>query len=152
MAIADKITTFRQQDPLFRDLSFDTISASGPHGICHYRVSEKVNRTVNVQDILLVDSGGQYLDGTTDITRTICFAPPAPHIKDHFTRVLQGHIQLASCRFPENSTGRSLMCWRALPYGRLVLILTMVRVTVSAATSTCMRGRSVLPKAQIQRR
>ena len=109
MAIADKITTFRQQDPLFRDLSFDTISASGPHGaICHYRVSEKVNRTVNVQDILLVDSGGQYLDGTTDITRTLCFAPPAPHIKDHFTRVLQGHIQLASCRFPENSSGAQL--------------------------------------------
>ena len=109
MAIADKITTFRQQDPLFRDLSFDTISASGPHGaICHYRVSEKVNRTVIVHDILLVDSGGQYLDGTTDITRTLCFAPPAPHIKDHFTRVLQGHIQLANCRFPENSTGAQL--------------------------------------------
>ncbi|HSM39753.1 MAG TPA: aminopeptidase P family protein [Afifellaceae bacterium] len=95
------------------DISFDTISAAGPNGaIVHYRVSEQTNRTVENGDLFLLDSGGQYRDGTTDITRTLLVGTPEPErlelYRDRFTRVLKGHIALARTRFPKGTNGAQL--------------------------------------------
>jgi Xaa-Pro aminopeptidase len=95
------------------DISFDTISAAGPNGaIVHYRVSEQTNRTVRSGDLFLLDSGGQYRDGTTDITRTLLAGEPDPRrlelYRDRFTRVLKGHIALARARFPKGTSGAQL--------------------------------------------
>lgn len=104
-----KLAELRREDDLFRDESFDTISGAGPNGaICHYRVSEVRNRQLNENDMLLVDSGGQYLDGTTDVTRTMAIGTPTAEMKRNFTLVLKGHIALATQRFPAGITGSSL--------------------------------------------
>ncbi len=105
-------TAERLGEPLF-DLSFDTISAAGAHGaIVHYRVTEASNAALEPGALYLVDSGGQYRDGTTDITRTVVIGPadmiPAAGMKRHFTLVLKGHIALASARFPAGTTGANL--------------------------------------------
>lgn len=103
---ANRLEQFRQEDPLLRGNSFDTISGAGEHGaIIHYRVTEETNRPIRMDEIYLVDSGGQYLDGTTDVTRTLVFGTPTAEQKDRFTRVLKGHIALSSCRFPAGTTG-----------------------------------------------
>ncbi|MEL0212548.1 MAG: M24B family metallopeptidase, partial [Novosphingobium sp.] len=94
-----------------KDLSFDTISGAGPNGaVVHYRVSEETSRTLEPNSVYLVDSGGQYVDGTTDITRTVWVGPDAPHaeVKDRFTRVLKGHIALARAVFPKGTAGSQL--------------------------------------------
>jgi Xaa-Pro aminopeptidase len=109
IAAAEKLASFRRRNDLFRDFSFDTISAAGPNGaICHYKVTEQSNRPIPVNWLFLVDSGGQYLDGTTDITRTIAVGAVSAEMKDRFTRVLKGHIALATTRFPRGTTGSSL--------------------------------------------
>jgi len=98
------------QMPL-RDVSFDTISGAGPNGaIVHYRVSEETNRALEPGSVYLVDSGGQYPDGTTDITRTVWIEPgePPAETRDRFTRVLKGHIALALQTFPIGTTGSQL--------------------------------------------
>ncbi|HEY3146033.1 MAG TPA: M24B family metallopeptidase, partial [Dongiaceae bacterium] len=106
---ADKLAEFRRRNDLFRDFSFDTISAAGPNGaICHYKVTEQSNRPIPVNWLFLVDSGGQYLDGTTDITRTVAVGQVSAEMKDRFTRVLKGHIALGTTRFPRGTTGSSL--------------------------------------------
>jgi Xaa-Pro aminopeptidase len=106
---AEKLASFRRRNDLFRDFSFDTISAAGPNGaICHYKVTEESNRPIPVDWLFLVDSGGQYLDGTTDITRTIAVGKVSAEMKDRFTRVLKGHIALGTTRFPRGTTGSSL--------------------------------------------
>jgi Xaa-Pro aminopeptidase len=109
IAAADKLAEFRRRNELFRDFSFDTISAAGPNGaICHYKVTEQSNKPIPVNWLYLVDSGGQYLDGTTDITRTIAVGTVSAEMKDRFTRVLKGHIALGTTRFPRGTTGSSL--------------------------------------------
>jgi Xaa-Pro aminopeptidase len=111
MSAAQKLYDFRAEGGLLRDLSFDTISGAGPNGaIVHYRVSEETNRELAPNSVYLVDSGGQYLDGTTDITRTVWVGPGAPpaQVKDRFTRVLKGHIALAMAVFPEGTNGSQL--------------------------------------------
>ena len=111
LGAAAKLEGFRQSAGDLRDLSFDTISGSGPNGaIVHYRVSEETNRTLAPGSVYLVDSGGQYPDGTTDITRTVWIGPEeAPEeIRDRFTRVLKGHIRLARQTFPAGTTGSQL--------------------------------------------
>ena len=93
----------------YRGPSFDTISGAGPNGaIVHYRVTDESNRTLEPGTLYLVDSGGQYLDGTTDVTRTVAIGPPEPEHRDRFTRVLRGHIALATARFPRGTTGAQL--------------------------------------------
>ncbi len=100
---------FRNEVSLFQGTSFDTISSAGPNGaIVHYRVTEKTSRRLEKGMIYLVDSGGQYLDGTTDVTRTIAIGPATEEQKDHFTRVLKGHIALAQARFPVGRSGAHL--------------------------------------------
>ena len=106
---SDYLETCRRRSPELRDLSFDTISGVGPNGaIVHYRSTERTNRPLEQGSLYLVDSGGQYQDGTTDITRTIAVGTPTDEMKDRFTRVLQGHINLARARFPEGTTGSHL--------------------------------------------
>ena len=106
---AAKLQDFRQQGGDLRDLSFDTISGAGPNGaIVHYRVSEATNRPLDMDQIYLVDSGGQYPDGTTDVTRTVIVGTPTAEMKDRFTRVLKGHIAVSRARFPEGTRGSQL--------------------------------------------
>ena len=104
-----KLAAFRFEDDLIRDLSFDTISGSGPNGaIVHYRVSRRSSRALQPGELYLVDSGAQYLDGTTDVTRTVAIGTPSAEMKDRFTRVLKGHIAIATARFPKGTTGAQL--------------------------------------------
>jgi Xaa-Pro aminopeptidase len=109
LAAAERLLECRRADPLFRDLSFDTISGAGPNGaIVHYRSSPATNRPLGSGELYLVDSGAQYLDGTTDITRTVAVGTPSAEMRDRFTRVLKGHIALATVRFPRGTTGSQL--------------------------------------------
>jgi Xaa-Pro aminopeptidase len=109
IAAADRLEAFRRESNMFRDLSFDTISGAGPNGaIVHYRVTEDSNRRLEPGELYLVDSGAQYPDGTTDVTRTVAIGTPPAEAREHFTRVLKGHIALASVRFPKGTTGPQL--------------------------------------------
>ena len=100
---------FRRATNALRDISFETICGAGPHGaIVHYRVTTDTNRPVNPGELLLVDSGGQYLDGTTDITRTVAVGPIPPDAAACYTRVLQGVIAISRARFPRGVGGQHL--------------------------------------------
>jgi Xaa-Pro aminopeptidase len=106
---AKKLEGFRTQTGELRDLSFDTISGAGSNGaICHYRVSTQTNIPLDRGTLYLIDSGGQYRDGTTDITRTVPIGEPTDEMRDRFTRVLKGHIALATMKFPAGTTGHQL--------------------------------------------
>ena len=106
---AAKLESVRREDNLLRDLSFDTIAGSGPNGaLPHYRVTEDSNRRLQPGDLMVLDSGGQYLDGTTDVTRTLLVGEASPEARDRYTRVLQGHIALATTRFPKGTSGSQL--------------------------------------------
>ncbi|MCW5770821.1 MAG: aminopeptidase P family protein [Rhodospirillaceae bacterium] len=109
MAAADRLERFRQHSNLLRDLSFPTISGAGPNGaIVHYRATPKSDRALAPGELYLVDSGGQYPDGTTDVTRTVAIGTPTPAMRRHFTLVLKGHIALATARFPAGTSGSQL--------------------------------------------
>ncbi len=111
MAAAEKLLAFRQEVPLFRGESFPAISGAGEHGaIIHYRVTPESDRPIKPNEVYLIDSGGQYLDGTTDITRTVWTGPaPAPkHIQARVTAVMKGHIGIASAVFPHGVQGAHL--------------------------------------------
>ena len=111
LSAAARLKSFREDTGMLKDLSFDTISATGPNGAhCHYKVDESTNRAIEPNSIYLVDSGGQYLDGTTDVTRTMWVGPgtPTAEMKDRFTLVLKGHIALACAVFPEGTRGAQL--------------------------------------------
>jgi Xaa-Pro aminopeptidase len=96
----------RAETQALKEISFDTISGSGPNGaIVHYRVTEATNRKLRSGELFLVDSGGQYIDGTTDITRTIAIGAPTAEMRDRFTRVLKGMIAISELRFPPGTTG-----------------------------------------------
>ena len=100
---------FRREGEHFRDLSFDTISGAGANGaIVHYRATPRTEKTLEAGTLYLVDSGAQYLDGTTDVTRTVAIGTPSAEMRDRFTRVLKGHIALALSRFPKGTTGSQL--------------------------------------------
>ena len=117
---AKALEGFRAGGNTLMEISFDTISGSGPNGaIIHYRVTEDSNREIHDGDLFLVDSGGQYIDGTTDITRTIAVGEPTDEQRDAYTRVLQGMIAISQARFPRGLTGRDIdalarfALWRA---------------------------------------
>ncbi len=106
---AAKLKAFREATGELKDLSFETIPASGPHAaIPHYHATEESNRKLGTNEIFLVDSGAQYIDGTTDITRTVILGTPTAEMKDRFTRVLKGMIGLSMARFPKGTTGSQL--------------------------------------------
>ena len=107
--ICKAIEGFRMATGALQDLSFDSISGAGPNGAFpHYRVTVESNRKVDQNNLFLLDSGGQYLDGTTDVTRTVAVGTPSAEMKDRFTRVLKGHIALSRVRFPKGTTGSAL--------------------------------------------
>ena len=102
----EKLLEFRKKNKTFYSLSFPTISGTGPNGaIIHYKANKKSNRLLKKGDVYLVDSGGQYLYGTTDVTRTLSLDVNNPRIKEIFTRVLKGHIAVASYKLNQNSNG-----------------------------------------------
>ncbi len=109
ISVAQKLDSLRAENDLFVDYSFPTISGASENGaICHYRVSEDSSIPLPKNGLYLVDSGAQYHDGTTDITRTIVRGTPTAEMKDRFTRVLKGHIALSTTRFPKGTTGSQL--------------------------------------------
>jgi Xaa-Pro aminopeptidase len=114
IAAAEKLTAFRvetaRRDGMeLVDLSFNTISGAGPNGaIVHYRVSPATNRPLDAGSLYLIDSGAQYRDGTTDVTRTVAIGTPSAEMRDRFTRVLKGHIAIATARFPVGTSGAQI--------------------------------------------
>jgi Xaa-Pro aminopeptidase len=105
----EALETFRRDTGALKDVSFPTIAGTGPNGaIVHYRVTRKSNRRISPGDLLLIDSGAQYEDGTTDVTRTIAIGEPTAEMRDRFTRVLRGHIAIARAVFPDGITGAQL--------------------------------------------
>jgi Xaa-Pro aminopeptidase len=103
------LESFRRDTGALKDISFPTIAGAGPNGaIVHYRVTRASNRTIHKNELFLIDSGAQYEDGTTDITRTIVVGEPSEEMRDRFTRVLKGHIAIATAIFPENTSGAQL--------------------------------------------
>lgn len=111
ISASDQLARFRVETGKLKDLSFDTISGAGPNGaIMHYKASAETDRAIEPSSVYLCDSGGQYDDGTTDVTRTVWIGPGAPpsEVRDRFTRVLKGHIALATAVFPEGTTGGQL--------------------------------------------
>ena len=106
---AQQLERFRSEHKGLKDLSFETISGAGSNGAhCHYRVNSQTNLKLERGSLYLVDSGGQYQDGTTDITRTVAIGEPTEDMRRHYTLVLKGHIALASIRFPEGTSGHAL--------------------------------------------
>jgi Xaa-Pro aminopeptidase len=106
---SDHLEALRRENPELRDLSFDSISGAGPNGaIVHYKSSQKTNRKLQKGTLYLIDSGGQYVDGTTDITRTVPIGEPTAEMRDRFTRVLKGHIAIATAVFPKGTRGSQL--------------------------------------------
>lgn len=106
---AEKLWSFRAAKDIIQGISFDTISAAGSNAaLCHYKVTEETNLPIKSGELFLLDSGGQYSDGTTDITRTMIVGAPSDEHRDRFTRVLKGHIALASTHFPKGTSGQAL--------------------------------------------
>jgi len=113
---AERLRTFREETGQLVDLSFDAISATGPHGaIPHYRVTEQSSLPLRPGQLYLVDSGGQYLDGTTDVTRVVPVGTPTAEMRDRFTRVLQGHVAIATAIFPDGTLGGQIDAFARRP-------------------------------------
>ena len=109
ISIDQKLTSLRAEQPLYRDISFDTIAGYGEHGaIVHYEATPETDIPLQPKGLLLLDSGAQYLDGTTDITRTIALGPLTDEEKKIYTLVLKGHIQIELCKFPSGSSGTQI--------------------------------------------
>lgn len=109
MSVSEELASLRAEQTLFRGISFDTIAGYGAHGaIVHYEATPETDVPLKPEGFLLLDSGGQYLDGTTDITRTIALGPVTEEQKKIYTLVLKGHIQLELCKFPSGTTGTQL--------------------------------------------
>ena len=109
IGVDEMLTAFRAEQPLFRGISFDTIAGYQAHGaIVHYEATPETDMPLKPEGLLLLDSGGQYLDGTTDITRTIALGPLTEEQKRVYTLVLKGHIQIELCKFPSGSSGTQI--------------------------------------------
>jgi Xaa-Pro aminopeptidase len=114
--VVEQLEELRRRDPALRDISFDTIAGTGPNGaIMHYRVTHETNATLQDGDLLVLDSGGQYLDGTTDITRTIAIGTPGEEERAAYTRVLQGMIAMSELRWPRGLAGRDIESVARMP-------------------------------------
>ena len=109
IGIDQKLTSLRAEQPLYRDISFDTIAGYGSHAaIVHYEATPETDIPLQPKGMLLLDSGAQYLDGTTDITRTIALGPLTDQEKQIYTLVLKGHIQIELCKFPSGASGTQI--------------------------------------------
>ncbi len=113
---ADRLEGFRKQNDHFQGLSFDTIAGFGPHGaIVHYRADDTSKSSIDDSTLFLLDSGAQYIDGTTDITRTLHLGTPTAAQREHYTRVLRGHLALGRAIFPKGTTGTHLDAFARAP-------------------------------------
>ncbi|QAX30223.1 aminopeptidase P family protein [Leisingera sp. NJS204] len=111
-----KLEALRREDQALRDISFETIAGTGENGaVMHYRVTEETDTRLEDGHLLVLDSGGQYLDGTTDITRTIAIGTPGAEERDAYTRVLQGMIAMSRLRWPKGLAGRDIECIGRMP-------------------------------------
>ncbi len=109
IAASDRLEAFRRETGALEDLSFDTISGAGSNGaIVHYRATPETNKTLEPGTLYLIDSGGQYRDGTTDVTRTVAIGEPSAEMRRHYTLVLKGHIAIATARFPKDTRGADI--------------------------------------------
>lgn len=109
VSAAIRLEEFRRETGELKDISFDSISAAGPHGaVVHYRPTLASNLKLTSSSLYLIDSGGQYQDGTTDITRTVAIGEPTPDMRRHYTLVLKGHIAVATARFPKGTRGQDI--------------------------------------------
>ena len=109
IGVDEMLTALRAEQPLFRGISFDTIAGYGAHGaIVHYEATPETDIPLEPSGLLLLDSGAQYLDGTTDITRTIALGPLTEEMKKIYTLVLKGHIQIELCKFPSGTSGTQI--------------------------------------------
>jgi Xaa-Pro aminopeptidase len=109
MDAAERLTAFRSDGAFYRGDSFPTIAGAGANGaIVHYRANVASNRRLEAGSLFLLDSGGQYLDGTTDVTRTVALGEPTSEMRTRFTLVLKGHIAVATARFPRGTLGSQL--------------------------------------------
>jgi len=109
MEVVAKLEAFREATGAMKDLSFDTIAGAASNGaIVHYKPTKRLAKRLESGSLLLVDSGAQYLDGTTDVTRTLAIGTPTPEMAERFTLVLKGHLALARIRFPAGTTGSAL--------------------------------------------
>ncbi|MCP3736372.1 aminopeptidase P family protein [Sphingomonas sp. RP10(2022)] len=109
LSAAAQLLAFRQETGCLLDTSFDTISATGAHGASpHYHVTEESNAPLRLGELFLIDSGGQYVDGTTDVTRVVPVGAPTAEMRDRFTRVLKGHIAIATAIFPDGTSGAQI--------------------------------------------
>ncbi|MEO1041887.1 MAG: aminopeptidase P family protein [Pseudomonadota bacterium] len=116
IAAAEQLETYRRETGELQDISFDSITGSGPHGaMAHYRVTTETNRAMQPGELFLIDSGGQYKDGTTDITRVIAIGTPTEEMRERYTLVLKGHIGLGLARFPKGTSGHQLDALARLP-------------------------------------
>ncbi|RSU46168.1 aminopeptidase P family protein [Sphingomonas sp. S-NIH.Pt15_0812] len=116
LSAAARLLAFREETGLLLDTSFSTISATGPHGaIPHYHVTEESNARIEPGQLLLIDSGGQYADGTTDVTRVMPIGAPTAEMRDRFTRVLKGHIAIATAIFPDGTMGGQIDAFARRP-------------------------------------
>ncbi|MBX2806029.1 MAG: aminopeptidase P family protein [Hyphomicrobiales bacterium] len=116
ISVARRLEEFRRESNLMRDISFDTIAAAGPNGaIVHYRPTFASNRKIEAGSLFLIDSGAQYNDGTTDLTRTLAVGTPTGEMRRHYTLVLKGHIALATARFPEKTRGSHIDAFARRP-------------------------------------
>ena len=114
--VVEQLETRRRADPSLRDISFETIAGTGPNGaIMHYRVTHETNAKLEDGHLLVLDSGGQYLDGTTDITRTVAIGTPGSEERAAFTRVLQGMIAMSELRWPKGLSGRDIEAVARMP-------------------------------------
>ncbi len=109
VTVVSRLEAFREATGALKDLSFDTIAGAGSNGaIVHYRPTERLNKRAEAGSLLLVDSGAQYLDGTTDVTRTVAIGEPSAEMRQRFTLVLKGNLALARVRFPAGTSGSAL--------------------------------------------
>ena len=116
LSAAAQLLAFREQTGCLLDTSFDTISATGAHGASpHYHVTEDSNAPILPGQLFLIDSGGQYADGTTDVTRVVPVGPPTAEMRDRFTRVLKGHIAIATAVFPDGTSGAQIDAFARRP-------------------------------------
>jgi len=111
-----KLEGFREATGALKDLSFDTIAGAASNGaIVHYRPTQRLNKRTEIGSLLLIDSGAQYLDGTTDVTRTVAIGEPSQEMRERFTLVLQGHLALARVKFPAGTSGSALDALARVP-------------------------------------
>ncbi len=147
IAAVEALEDFRAAGGDLRDVSFPTISGSGANGaIVHYRVTRETDRAVGPGELFLVDSGAQYPDGTTDITRTLAIGEPTPEMRDRYTRVLQGHVAISRAVFPKGTTGAQIDALARLPLWRAGLDFDHGTGHGVGAFSPCTRGRNASPR------